>query len=385
MEDFLLLEQQFNAEELAIRNKVREFVRNHAIPKMASSFENATSMREFIPDLAQLGLLGMTLPKEYGGHAQNYISYGLVCQELEYGDSSLRSFFSVQNSLCMYPIMMFGTDAQKEYWLPKMAKGEAIGCFGLTEIDAGSDPASLTTTATEIDGGFELNGSKKWITNAPFADIAIIWAKTINGIEAFLVEKDTPGFTTKVIEHKMSLRTSMTGEITLNACKIPHSNRLPGTSKGLVTALECLTQARFGIAWGTIGSAMACFDTALDYCKNRKQFNKSLASFQLIQKSLSEMFTEITKAQCMNLQIAKLKDANLANFAMVSMAKMNACREALKIARLARDLLGANGITLNYPVIRHMQNLEAVSTYEGTDNIHHLILGKYITGINAFL
>lgn len=385
MEDFLLLEQQFNAEELAIRNKVREFVRNHAIPKMASSFENATSMREFIPELAHLGLLGMTLPKEYGGHAQNYISYGLVCQELEYGDSSLRSFFSVQNSLCMYPIMMFGTDAQKEYWLPKMAKGEAIGCFGLTEIDAGSDPASLTTTATEIGGGFELNGSKKWITNAPFADIAIIWAKTINGIEAFLVEKDTPGFTTKVIEHKMSLRTSMTGEITLKACKIPNNNRLPGTSKGLVTALECLTQARFGIAWGTIGSAMACFDTALDYCKNRKQFNKLLASFQLIQKSLSEMFTEITKAQCMNLQIAKLKDANLANFAMISMAKMNACREALKVARQARDLLGANGITLNYPVIRHMQNLEAVSTYEGTDNIHHLILGKYITGINAFV
>lgn len=265
-----------------------------------------------------------------------------------------------------------------------MSKGEVVGCFGLSEINAGSDPASLQTTATKTSSGWEINGSKKWITNAPIADLALIWAKTEQNIECFLVEKDTPGYNVKTIEHKMSLRTSITGEISLDNCRIPPENHLPGTAKGLVAALECLTQARYGIAWGAIGAAMACFDVALDYCKTRKQFDKPLASFQLVQKDLVDMFTEITKAHCLNLQIGRLKDKGSSNYAIVSMAKMNACKHALQIARNARDLLGANGITLQYPVIRHMQNLEAVSTYEGTDNIHHLILGKYLTGVSAF-
>ncbi len=383
MEDFLLLDQHLTAPERAVRDKVRAFVREKVIPKMAHAFEDAIFMREFIKDYAELGLLGMTLPHKYGGGAADYISYGLACQELEYGDSSLRSFFSVQNSLCMYPIMQFGTEEQKQEWLPKMATGEVVGCFGLSEINAGSDPASLETAATKTSSGWELNGSKKWITNAPIADVALIWAKTTNGIQCFLVHKDTPGFKVKTIEHKMSLRTSITGEIFLEGCKIPEANYLPGTSKGIVAALECLTQARYGIAWGAIGAAIACFDVALEYCKTRKQFGKPLASFQLVQKELAEMFTEINKAQCLNLQVGRLKDAGTSNFAVVSMAKMNACKQALHVARTARDLLGANGITLEYPVIRHMQNLEAVSTYEGTDNIHHLILGKHLTGISA--
>lgn len=384
MEDFLLLDKEYNNEERAIRDKVRKFVREKVLPKVADAFEQAIFMREFIKELADLGLLGLTIPHKYGGAGANYISYGLACQELEYGDSSLRSFYSVQNSLCMYPLMVFGSEEQRKEWLPKMAKGEAIGCFALSEIGAGSDPASIETTATKTHDGWELNGSKKWITNAPIADVAIIWAKTEHGIQAFLVEKHTPGYSTRVIEHKMSLRTSMTGEIFLQNVKIPDANHLPGTTKGMVAALECLTQARYGIAWGAIGAATACFDTALEYCKTRKQFSKPLASFQLVQKDLSYMFTEITKAQVLNLQVGKLKDSNSSNYVIVSMAKMNACQQALIIARKARDLLGANGITLAYPVIRHMQNLEAVSTYEGTDNIHNLILGKYLTGISAF-
>ncbi len=383
MEDFLLLDQQLTSAELEVRAKVKKFVHEKVIAKMAAAFENAIFTKEFIKEQAKLGLLGMTLPHKYGGQDASYISYGLAAQELEYGDSSLRSFFSVQNSLCMYPIAMFGTEEQKTYWLPQMAKGDVVGCFGLSEIDAGSDPASLQTTATKVADGWELNGTKKWITNAPIADLAIIWAQTDAGVQAFLVEKNFPGYSTKIIEHKMSLRTSITGEIFLDKCIVPSSHHLPGTAKGIVTALDCLTQARYGIAWGVIGAAMACFDTALDYCKARRQFSKPLASFQLVQKELAEMFCEINKAQCLNMQMGKLKDAGTSNFVIVSMAKMNACKQALKIARQARDLLGANGITLNYPVIRHMQNFEAVSTYEGTDNIHHLILGKYLTGISA--
>lgn len=385
MEDFLLLDQYYSPEEISWRNKVHKFVREDVLPTIDLDFELATPMRNHIKTMAEIGLIGMTLPHKYGGAGASYTAYGLACQELEYGDSSLRSFFSVQNSLCMYPILVFGSEEQKEKWLPKMARGEAVGCFALSEIDAGSDPASMLTTATKTKDGWELNGGKKWITNAPFADVAIIWAKTPqNTIEAFLVEKNTPGFTTRVIEHKMSLRCSMTGEISLDRCKIPMDAHLPGTSKGLVAALECLTKARYSIAWGVIGSAIACFDTALEYCKTRRQFDKPLAAFQLIQKDLAEMFTEINKAQCLNAQVGQLKDAGKSNYVIVSMAKMNSCKQALHVARKARDMLGANGITLNYPVIRHMQNLEAVSTYEGTDNVHHLIIGKYLTGLNAF-
>lgn len=384
MEDFLLLDQQLSSEERLIRDNVHKFVQTDIVPKMAGAFEQGTFPMELIPKLAELGLFGMTLPAEYGGAAANYVSYGLVCQELERGDSAVRSFVSVQSSLCMYPIFAFGTEEQKQRWLPAMVKGKVIGCFGLTEADSGSDPSSMQTTAKKVADGWELNGSKMWITNATIADVAIVWAKTPDGVQGFLVEKSFPGFKTTEIKHKMSLRASITGEISLQRCIVPEANRLPGTSKGITAALDCLTQARYGIAWGAMGAAMACFDTALEYCKTRKQFDRPLAGFQLIQKDLVDMFNEIVKAQCFNLQLGHLKDQQQSNFAMVSMAKMNACNQAIKIARQARNLLGANGISLEYPVIRHMQNLEAVFTYEGTDNVHHLIVGKHLTGINAF-
>ncbi len=384
MEDFLLIDQQLTSEERLIRNNVHKFVASEITPRMAQAYEQAVFPTDLIAKIADLGLFGMTLPVQYGGSEASYVSYGLVCQELERGDSGVRSFVSVQSSLCMYPIFAFGSEEQKMRWLPAMAQGKKIGCFGLSEADSGSDPASMQTTAKQVANGWEITGSKMWITNATIADVAIVWAKTEQGIQGFLVEKEFAGFSTIEIKHKMSLRASITGEIILQKCIVPEASRLPGTSKGLMAALECLTQARYGIAWGAIGAAMSCFETALDYCKTRKQFSKPLAAFQLIQKDLVDMLNEITKAQCMNLQLGRLKDAGKSNYAMVSMAKMNACKQSLSIARKARNLLGANGISLEYPVIRHMQNLEAVFTYEGTDNIHHLIVGKYITGISAF-
>jgi glutaryl-CoA dehydrogenase len=384
MEDFLLLDQQLNDEERLIRDTVRKFVHTEIIPKMALAYEQAIFPAEFIAKLANLGLFGMTLPAQYGGAAANYVAYGLACQELEYGDSGLRSFVSVQSSLSMYPILAFGSEEQKQRWLPQMAKGQVIGCFGLTESDSGSDPSSMQTTAKKVSGGWQLNGSKMWITNATIANLAIVWAKTADGVRGFLIEKEFAGFKSVEIKHKMSLRASITGELIFENCFVPDSHYLAGTSKGISSALECLTQARYGIAWGAIGAAMACFDSALDYCKTRKQFSKAIASFQLIQKDLADMFNEIVKAQCMNLQIGRLKDAGKSNFAMISMAKMNSCQQAIDIARKARNLLGANGISLEYPIIRHMHNLEAVFTYEGTDNVHHLILGKHLTGISAF-
>lgn len=384
MEDFLLLDQGLSEDERLIRDNIRQFVDEKVIPIMGEAFEKAQFPIHLISELASLGLLGATLPNEFGGSQINYVSYGLICQELERGDSALRSFISVQSSLCMFPIFKFGSDHQKKQFLPKMAKGELIGCFGLTEPDAGSDPGSMKTTATKVEGGFILNGSKMWITNATIAGIAIVWAKTEEGVRGFIVEKTFSGFSHQEIKHKMSLRASNTGELIFQNCFVPESHLLPGTTKGLSAALSCLTEARFGIAFGAIGAAMACYESALEYALARKQFNRSIASFQLIQYSLAEMLTEISKAQVLNLQVGRLKDKNQANFAMTSMAKLNSCKEALKIARTARNILGANGISLEYPVIRHMTNLESVFTYEGTDNIHHLILGKHITGIDAF-
>jgi glutaryl-CoA dehydrogenase len=285
----------------------------------------------------------------------------------------------------MYPIFAYGTPEQKAKFLPKMAQGELIGCFGLTEPDAGSDPASMKTRAVKVDKGWRLNGSKMWITNAPIADLAIIWAKVDEQqIRGFIVERESKGFTTNEIKHKLSLRSSITGEIVLEDCFVPEQNYLPGTDKGLVAALGCLTKARYGIAWGAMGAAIACYEIALQYAKERIQFGKPIASFQLIQADLANMFTEIVKTQILNLQLGRLMDQNRANYVMVSLAKMNACREALTIARQARNLLGANGIMLEYHVIRHMNNLESVFTYEGTDNMHHLIVGKHITGLSAF-
>ncbi len=385
MEDFLLLDQLLSSEEKLIRDSTRRLIEEEVMPDITTAYESGFFPTELIPKLADIGLFGMTLPAHLGGQQASDIAYGLVCQELERGDSGLRSFVSVQNSLCMYPIYAYGTEAQQSQWLPKMARGEVIGCFGLTEPDAGSDPASMKTTAKKVQDGWLLNGSKMWITNATLADIAIVWAKIDDkNIRAFIVEKSFSGFKTNEIKHKGSLRASVTGELVFENCFVPEGNLLPKTEQGLSAALGCLTKARYGIAWGVMGAAMDCFERAKRYVLERKQFGKPLASFQLIQKDLVEMFNEIVKAQVYNLRLGQLMQSHQANYVMVSMGKMNACREALKIARMARNLLGANGISLEYHVIRHMNNLESVFTYEGTDNMHHLIVGRHLTDIGAF-
>jgi len=384
VDDLLFLDEQLHDDERMIRDSVARFVSNDVVPLMAESFESAHFPRELIKKSAELGLLGLTLPAQYGGAEASYVAYGLVCQELEKGDSGLRSFVSVQSSLCMYPIFRFGNEEQKMRFLPAMAAGEVIGCFGLTEPDSGSDPGSMRTNAKKTDGGWILNGAKMWITNAPIADIAIVWAKTEQGIRGFIVETKFKGVSCPEIKLKMSLRASITGELVFDNVFVPDEDLLPGTEKGLGAALSCLSQARYGIAWGVMGAAMDCFDRARDYLLERKQFDKPLASFQLIQKDLADMYTEIVKAQCLNLQIGRLKEQNRETPTMISMAKGNACREALKIARKCRNLMGGNGISLEYHVIRHMLNLESVFTYEGTDNVHTLVLGRHITGINAF-
>lgn len=384
MEDFLLLDDLLNEEERMIKNAVRRFVRSIPPSVFIDANDKGYFPKELIPEVTGLGILGMTLPPEVGGSNANYVSYGLACQELEYADSALRSFVSVQSSLCMFPIFKFGTDEQQKRFLLDMSAGKIIGCFGLTEPDAGSDPGSMKTFATKVSGGWRLNGTKMWITNAPFADIAIVWAKTEKGVRGFIVEATFKGYSAKEIKNKFSLRASSTGELVLEDCFVPDDNYLVGTEKGLGAALSCLNQARYGIAWGAMGAATSCYDTALEYVLQRKQFSKSLASFQLIQKDLVDILNEIVKAQCLNLQLGRLKDKNQATAVMISLAKMNGCREALKIARKARNLLGASGISLEYPIIRHMVNLESVFTYEGTDNIHHLIVGKHITGLDAF-
>lgn len=384
MDDLLFLDEQLQDDERMIRDSVARFVSTEVVPLMAESFEHGEFPRQLIKQSAELGLLGLTLPAEYGGAGASYVAYGLVCQELEKGDSGLRSFVSVQSSLCMYPIFKFGSEAQKKRYLPAMAAGELIGCFGLTEPDSGSDPASMRTCATKTQGGWLLNGAKMWITNAPIADLAIVWAKTDAGIRGFIVDTKAKGVSCPEIKLKMSLRASITGELVFNEVFVPDDHLLPGSEKGLGAALSCLSQARYGIAWGAMGAAMACFDITRDYLLERKQFDKPLASFQLVQKELADMYTEIIKAQCLHLQIGRLKEKHRETPTMISLAKGNACREALKIVRTCRNLLGANGISLEYHVIRHMLNLESVFTYEGTDNVHTLVLGKHITGINAF-
>jgi len=384
MDDLMLLDASLQDEERMIRDSVAHFVAHEVKPFILEAFEHATFPSFLIKKMAELGLFGFTLPREYGGSAGGDVAYGLICQELERGDSALRSFISVQSALCMYPIYQFGDEAQKKHYLPLMAKGELIGCFGLTEPDSGSDPARMKTVAKKVAGGWRLSGSKMWITNATIADIAIIWANTEQGICAFIVEKSFKGFSTHEIKHKMSLRASVTGELVCEDVFVPDDHLIPGTMKGLGAALSCLNQARYGISWGVMGAAQACFDLTKAYLLSRKQFSKPLAGCQLIQRDLSLMYTEIIKAQCLHLQLGRLKEAQKSTPAMISLAKGNACREALKIARTCRNLLGANGISLEYDVIRHMLNLESVFTYEGTDNIHLLILGKHITNINAF-
>ncbi len=383
--DFFKLDSMLSDEEKLIRQSVRTFVQERVNPIIADCFEEGRFPFELIPEMASLGLLGATLPEKYGCAAVNGVSYGLIAQELEAGDSGIRSFVSVQSSLCMYPIFQFGSEEHRLKWLPPMAAGKKIGCFGLTEPNAGSNPSGMKTRAARVKDGWLLNGSKAWITNGTVADLAVVWAKDPEGvIRGFIVEKGTPGFKTPEVKHKLSLRASVTSELVFEDCLIPEENVLPG-SGGLKSPLMCLTQARYGIAWGAVGAATSCFQTAVDYSKQRVQFDRPIAGFQLTQRKLVEMFTEISKAQLLCLRLGRMKDNGEMEPVHVSMAKMNNVAMAMDCARTARSILGANGITGDYPIMRHMCNLESVYTYEGTHEVHTLALGKHITGLDAFV
>src|SRR5450759_993361 len=380
--DLYNIDHLLSEEERMVRDTVRKFVRERVLPVIGEHFEAGTFPQDLIPVIAELGLLGMHL-EGYGCAGLSAVCYGLACQELEAGDSGLRSFVSVQGSLAMFPIHKFGSEEQKQRWLPRMARGEAIGCFGLTEPDSGSDPGSMRATARRDGDSYILNGTKMWITNGGIADIAVVWAKTDDGVRGFLVERGTPGFSTSDVHHNLSLRASLTSELHFEECRIPADNMLPNV-RGLRGPLSCLNEARFGIAWGANGAARACYETALDYAKTRVQFKRPIASFQLVQEKLAIMATELVKAQLLALQLGRLKDQEMLHPVQISVAKRNNVREALKTAREARSVLGANGITLEYPISRHSNNLESVYTYEGTDDIHTLIIGQAITGENAF-
>jgi glutaryl-CoA dehydrogenase len=369
-------------EELLVRNTVREFVDKQILPVIERHNREATFPGDLIGPMAGLGMFGATLPEKYGCAGMNNVAYGLVMQELERGDSSIRSFASVQSALVMYPIYTFGSEKQKDFWLPRLARGEAIGCFGLTEPDFGSNPGGMITRADETPDGYLLNGAKMWITNGTIADVAVVWAKLNGVVRGFLVERNTPGFSAPEMKGKHSLRASVTSELILQDVRIPRTNILPN-GEGLRLPLSCLSQARYGIAWGAIGAAMACYDTALNYARTRIQFDKPIASFQLTQQKLVRMLTEITKAQLLCLQLGRLKDKGTVRFQQISLAKMNNVAMALEIAREARSILGANGILDEYPVMRHAANLESVYTYEGTHEMHTLIVGEDITGIPA--
>jgi glutaryl-CoA dehydrogenase len=383
--DVLGIDALLSDEERLVQSEVRKYVEAEITPIIPDCFEQARFPKELIPSLAELGVLGANLPEEYGCAGMTNVAYGLVMQELEAGDSGIRSFASVQGALCMYPIFQFGSEEQKQAWLPKMAAGKVIGCFGLTEPNFGSNPNGMLTRAQRVRDGWMLNGAKAWITNGSMADIAVVWAKTDDSdeIRGFIVERGTKGFSTRETHHKLSLRASDTSELFFEDCVIPEENILPG-SKGLKSPLMCLTQARYGIAWGAVGAAMSCFDTALKYSKERIQFGKPLAAFQLTQKKLAEMATEISKAQLLCLHIGRLKDDGNVKPVHVSMGKMNNVAMALECARTARSILGANGIIGDYPIMRHMCNLESVYTYEGTHEVHTLVLGQHLTGESAF-
>jgi glutaryl-CoA dehydrogenase len=381
--DFYRVDDLLTDEERMIRDTVRRFVDERVLPIIDKHFEEATFPTELIPQLAELGLLGGNLPEEYGCAHMNNVAYGLVMQELERGDSGLRSFVSVQGALVMYPIFAFGSEEQKRKWLPLLAKGEKIGCFGLTEPDHGSDPGGMETRARRSGKGWVLNGTKRWITNGTISDVAVVWAKVDEVVRGFIVETNTPGFQAPEIKAKLSLRASVTSDLIMDDVVVPEENLLP-KSDGLKSPLMCLNQARYGIAWGGIGAAQACYDCAVEYTKGRTQFDKPIAAFQLVQQKLAHMLTEITKAQLLAWRLGRLKDEGKLHFTQTSMAKRNNVAIALETARLARDLMGASGITLEYPVFRHMCNLESVYTYEGTDHIHTLVLGEAITGIPAY-
>lgn len=381
--DYYHISDLLTEDELMIRETVRSFVENKFMPGIRNHHRNATFPVDMVPELGDLGLLGVTVPVKYGGPGLTDTIYGIIMQELERGDSGLRSFCSVQGSLVMFPIKSFGSEEQKLKWLPQLASGNKIGCFGLTEPDFGSNPQGMRTKAKKTKGGWILNGTKMWITNGSLADIAVVWAKTDEDINGYIVEKNTPGFKSKALDGKFSLRASDTAELNFQDCFIPDENRLPGVT-GLKGPLSCLNEARYGIAWGVMGAAMACFDEALSYSKERIQFDKPVAGFQLTQEKLVEMATEITKGQLLNYHLGRLKDLGKAQYYHISMAKRNNVNQALKIARTARTILGANGISDEYQSIRHAMNLESVLTYEGTHEIHTLIVGQHITGESAF-
>ncbi|HSR53634.1 MAG TPA: acyl-CoA dehydrogenase family protein [Acidobacteriota bacterium] len=382
--DFMLLEDLYSDEEKLIQETIRSFVDKEVMPVIEDHYMAGTFPMDLVPKLGELGVFGANL-EGYGCPGLGSVAYGIIMQELERGDSGLRSFASVQGALVMYPIHAFGSDAQKERWLPKMASGEAIGCFGLTEPDYGSNPAGMITRAKADGDSYVLNGAKAWITNGSLADVAVVWARCDDDeIRGFLVEKGTPGFETKDYHNKHSLRASVTSELIFDQCRIPGDNRLPKT-EGLKNALMCLTQARYGIAWGAVGAAMACYESARKWALERKQFaGRPIASHQLVQRKLAIMLTEITKAQLLAFRLARLKDQGKMRFDHVSLCKRNNVSIGLQIARQARDVLGANGILSDYPPFRHMANLESVYTYEGTHDIHTLILGQSITGIPAY-
>jgi glutaryl-CoA dehydrogenase len=380
--DLYDIRSELSEDEIIVKDSVGRYVDEKVIPLMSDAFEQHNFPRHLIGELAELGLLGSSI-NGYECAGLNSVSYGLICQELERGDSGLRSFVSVQSSLVMFPIYTYGSEEQKQRWLPIMARGEAIGCFGLTEPHGGSDPSNMKTHAKRDGEDWILNGSKMWITNATIADIAIVWAKTDEGVKGFIVEKDMPGFETQEIKNKFSLRASVTGALFFNNVRIPEANVLPGTSS-LKGPLSCLTQARYGICWGVIGAAQACLNEVLDYTQDRILFERPIANTQTIQIRMAEMGRQITAAQLMSLRLGRIKDKDQLNPTQVSLAKWNNCRAAIDIARDARDILGGAGISAEYVSIRHMLNLESVITYEGTETVHQLIVGKELTGVNAF-
>ncbi len=381
--DFLAVDDLLTDDERIVRDTVRDVVDAEVMPVIARHYRDGTFPLDLVPRFGELGLLGANL-EGYGCAGLSSVAYGVICRELERGDSGVRSFCSVQGSLVMYPIHRYGSEAQKERWLPALAAGKAIGCFGLTEPDFGSNPAGMLTAAKSVDGGYVLNGSKRWITNGTLADVAVVWAR-LDGkrVRGFLVEKGTKGFSAHDIEGKYSLRASATSELVMEDCFVRSDAVLPGI-EGLKGPLSCLESARFGIAWGAIGAAQACFDEALQYGLHRVQFDRPIAGFQLVQKKLADMATEITAGQLMAWRLGVLKDAGKADVVQVSMAKRNNVALALRAARVTRDILGASGITEEYHCMRHMMNLESVFTYEGTDDIHALILGERLTGLAAF-
>lgn len=381
--DYFHLDTYLADEEILFRDSIRKFTDEEIIPIIEKHFREGTYPAHLTKKLAELGVFGITLDPKYGGSGASYTMYGLAMQELERGDSAIRSFASVQNSLVIYPISKYGSDAVKDKWLPRLAAGDAIGCFGLTEPDFGSNPSGMLTNAVETDGGFLLNGAKMWITNGTVADVAVVWAKLDGVVRGFVVEKGTPGFTAPEMKGKHSLRASVTSELVFDNCFVPQENIL--NVEGLKGPLSCLNQARYGIAWGAVGAAMAVYESSVEYAKSRVQFGRPIAQFQLTQEKLVYMLTEITKAQLVNFHLGKLKDSDHARPQHISFAKRNNVEIALNCARLAREIHGANGILDEYPVMRHAANLESVKTYEGTHEIHTLILGQDITGMPAFM